>query len=77
MMSEYSEIQKPQLPYVHEFETDQLDSMSDCLAEHGFAVIKNVLKGSDFSCFLWAKIITLKVLHPYSTFIKQKKAINL
>ena len=43
MMSEYSEIQKPQLPYVHEFETDQLDSMSDCLAEHGFAVIKNVL----------------------------------
>ena len=43
MMSEYSGIQKPKLRYVHEFEIDQLDAMSNCLAVHGFAVIKNVL----------------------------------
>ena len=42
-MKEYLEIQKPKLGYTYEFETDQLDLMSECLEAHGFAIIKDVL----------------------------------
>ena len=42
-MKEYLEIQKPDLGYRYEFEVNELDSMSECLEEHGFAIIKNVL----------------------------------
>ena len=42
-MEDYSHIAKPDLGYCYEFATDQLDAMDECLAAHGFAIIKNVL----------------------------------
>ena len=42
-MKEYLEIQKPELDYTYEFEVDQLSEMSECLAAHGFAIVKDVL----------------------------------
>ena len=42
-MKEYLEIQKPELDYTYEFETDQLSLMSECVEAHGFAIIKDVL----------------------------------
>jgi len=42
-MNDYSGVRKPKLGYAYEFETNQLDLMSNCLAAHGFAIIKNVL----------------------------------
>ncbi len=42
-MEDYSHIQKPDLGYRYEFATDELDAMDECLAAHGFAIIKDVL----------------------------------
>ena len=42
-MEHYLKIQKPELEYDYEFETDQLSLISDCLEAHGFAIIKDVL----------------------------------
>ena len=42
-MKEYLQIQKPELDYTYEFETDQLSLVSECLEAHGFAIIKDVL----------------------------------
>ena len=42
-MEHYLQIQKPELGYTYEFETNQLSLMSECLETHGFAVIKDVL----------------------------------
>ena len=42
-MNDYARIQKPQLTYTYEFETNQLNEMSACLEAHGFAIIKDVL----------------------------------
>jgi len=38
-----SEITKPELGYRYEFQIQELDAMSACLDDHGFAIIKNVL----------------------------------
>jgi hypothetical protein len=43
MNTEYSHIEKPDPGYRYEFKTDELDAMSECLAAHGYAVIKDVL----------------------------------
>jgi hypothetical protein len=40
---DYSHIQKPDPGYQYEFETNELDSMGECLEGHGFAIIKDVL----------------------------------
>ena len=43
MTRDYSQIQKPDLGYRHEFATDELTAMDECLEAHGFAIIKDVL----------------------------------
>ena len=42
-MQDYSHIQKPDLGYRYEFATNELDRMDECLAAHGFAIIKDAL----------------------------------
>ncbi|MEZ4863616.1 MAG: phytanoyl-CoA dioxygenase family protein [Caldilineaceae bacterium] len=39
----YAHIQKPTLDYQYEFGMDELAAMEQCLTEHGFAIIKDVL----------------------------------
>lgn len=43
-MDDYSKIHKPETGYRYEFGLDDLQPMSECLEEHGFAVIQDVLE---------------------------------
>ena len=42
-MEHYLDIQKPELGYTYEFETNQLSQATECIEAHGFAIIKDVL----------------------------------